>query len=161
MVAAVTLAAVPVVFWFSVGTSAAWIADSTAAVPFERRYVPETCAPVSAVMAAAAVVAPVPPFPKGSAPTTPAVKLSWPNVGPVAVFARRGSPVVPALVVASAFVALAYFTPNCVKAVDEPVPPFATDRVPVIWEAGRAKADNVASVAFVVAVTLAAVPVVF
>lgn len=49
-------AAVPVVFWFSVGTSAAWIAASAAFVPSERRYCPAVWVPVNAVMAAAAVV---------------------------------------------------------------------------------------------------------
>lgn len=37
----VTLAAVPVVFWFSVGTSPAWIAANAAFVPSERKYWPE------------------------------------------------------------------------------------------------------------------------
>ena len=38
---AVMFAAVPVVFWLRVGTSAATIADRDADVPLERRYFPE------------------------------------------------------------------------------------------------------------------------
>ena len=41
LVVAVIFEAVPVVFWLSVGTSAATIADRVATVPSERRYVPE------------------------------------------------------------------------------------------------------------------------
>ena len=37
-VAAVEMAAVPVVFWFNVGTSAAWIADINTFVPLPRKY---------------------------------------------------------------------------------------------------------------------------
>ncbi len=48
----VTFAAVPVVFWFSVGTSAAWIADITTSVPFPLRYCPDVVAPAKASIAA-------------------------------------------------------------------------------------------------------------
>ena len=40
LVAVVAVAALPVVFWFSVGTSPAWIAANAAFVPSERRYCP-------------------------------------------------------------------------------------------------------------------------
>jgi hypothetical protein len=48
----VTFDAVPVVFWFSVGTSAAWIALITTSVPFPRRYWPEVVAPARLSIAA-------------------------------------------------------------------------------------------------------------
>jgi hypothetical protein len=38
IVTAEEMAAVPVVFWFSVGTSDAWIVDITTFVPLPRRY---------------------------------------------------------------------------------------------------------------------------
>jgi hypothetical protein len=46
----------PVVFWFSVGTSAAWIADIRTFVPLPRRYCPDVTAPASELIAAWAVV---------------------------------------------------------------------------------------------------------
>jgi hypothetical protein len=79
-VVAVTFAEVPVVFWFRVGTSAACIADSAAAVPFDLRYVPDVCVPVSAVMAVAAVVDPVPPL---AIATVPVTFAAFPAISPV------------------------------------------------------------------------------
>ena len=38
------LPALPVVFWFKVGTSPAWMADITTFVPFPRRYWPDVVA---------------------------------------------------------------------------------------------------------------------
>jgi hypothetical protein len=64
------------VFWFNVGTSAAWIAANAAFVPLERRYCPDVWVPVKAVMAVAALVAPVPPLVTGSVPVTAVVKLT-------------------------------------------------------------------------------------
>ena len=48
----VTLLAVPVVFWFRVGTSAACMADITTLVPLPRRYWPDVTAPANVFMAA-------------------------------------------------------------------------------------------------------------
>ena len=63
-----TLPAEPVVFWFKVGTSAAWIADMTTSVPLPRRYCPEVTAPARASIAACRVVSPVPPLAMSIAP---------------------------------------------------------------------------------------------
>jgi hypothetical protein len=63
----VTLAAVPVVFWFKVGTSAAWIVAITTFVPLPRRYEPLVTAPANVFIAACAVVAPEPPLATGKA----------------------------------------------------------------------------------------------
>jgi hypothetical protein len=52
----VTLLAVPVVFWFKVGTSADWIVDMTTYVPFPRKYEPLVTAPAKAFIPNCAVV---------------------------------------------------------------------------------------------------------
>ena len=61
----------PVVFWLSVGTSAAWIVDMTTFVPLPRKYEPLVVAPANAFMAVCAVVWPEPPLAIGSVPVTP------------------------------------------------------------------------------------------
>lgn len=61
----------PVVFWFKVGTSAAWIVAITTSVPLPRKYEPLVTAPARASMAAWRDVSPVPPLAIGSVPVTP------------------------------------------------------------------------------------------
>jgi hypothetical protein len=63
----VTFDAVPDVFWFNVGTSAAWIVDITTFVPLPRKYDPLVTAPAKAFIANCAVVCPEPPFAIGKA----------------------------------------------------------------------------------------------
>lgn len=192
---AVTLAAVPVVFWFSVGTSAAWIVDNAAAVPSDLRYVPDVCVPVRAVIALEAVVAPVPPLAMATVPVTfaalPAMfpvtcdpgRLNAESVVKVAFDVAVTFEAVPVVFwfrvgTSAAWIALKaaavpfdrrYVPEVCVPvravippaAVVDPVPPFAMATAPVSCDAGNASAESVVSVAFEVAVTLAAVPVVF
>ena len=66
----VTLLAVPVVFWLSVGTSAAWMAAITTFVPLPRKYEPLVTAPAKAFMAVCAVVWPEPPLAIATVPVT-------------------------------------------------------------------------------------------
>jgi hypothetical protein len=71
-VAPVTDAAVPVVFWFSVGTSAAWIVDITTFVPLPRKYEPLVTAPANVFIAPCAVVEAEPPAATGKVPAVSA-----------------------------------------------------------------------------------------
>ena len=89
MLVAVMLAAVPVVFWFNVGTSPTWMADMTTFVPLPRKYEPEVTEPAKAFMPPCAVVAPEPPFAKARVPAAVIVPLEV--IGPP-VYVR---PVVP------------------------------------------------------------------
>ena len=79
----------PVVFWFRVGTSPAWIVDITTFDPLPRRYWPLVTAPAKAFMAACAEVWPDPPLAIASVP--PSVIVPEVVTGPPLVV----SPVVP------------------------------------------------------------------
>ena len=95
----VSVAAEPVVFWFNVGTSAAWIADMTTLVPLPRRYCPLVTAPANVFMAACAVVWPEPPLATATTPVTLAAVpvVFWFSVGTSAATIARnvGTPADP------------------------------------------------------------------
>jgi hypothetical protein len=63
-------AADPEVFWFSVGTSPAWMADITTFVPLPRKYEPDVTAPAKVLIAPCAVVVPEPPLATATIPET-------------------------------------------------------------------------------------------
>ena len=108
-------AAVPVVFWFRVGTSAAWMAARAAFVPLLRRYVPAVCVPVRAVMAAAAVVCPVPPFAMATVASVSVIAVvPDPEASPLTVMVWLPDRYDP---VSSAHVSAAVFLRNPVVAV--------------------------------------------
>ena len=59
-------------FWFSVGTSPAWMADINTFVPLPLKYCPLVTAPAKTFIAPCAVVAPEPPRATLRVPVVPA-----------------------------------------------------------------------------------------
>ena len=103
------VAALPVVLWFRVGTSEAWMALRMTLVPLPRRNWADVVPPARALRAACCVVAPVPPLARARVP--PRVRVPVLVMGPPELV----RPVVP---------------PDRATLVTEPVPALPAAAVP-------------------------------
>src|ERR1041385_1033628 len=129
----VIVEAVPVVFWFRVGTSEAWMFDMVTFVPSPRKYLPLVTAPALAFTASCWVVAPVPPFAIATVPVTfEDVPLMLPEIVELNVF-------VPATVSlpvrCTTLLSLALPARSLVRFVtcDSPIEPVIVEAVPVVF----------------------------